>query len=278
MFPQIGCVARSVGRLKGGRKGMYTVTLIDDEYWALKGIANSYAWEKHGFRVVNQFTNPLEALEKLTREATDVVITDVCMDALNGLEVISTLRSEGCIKEFIVVSGYDRFDFAQKSLRLGVFDYLLKPIKRSDMEVMMEKLYRRLQERDDAGANEPPPDPAPPVMHVSLNNILSYIQAHYEESLSLRQIAEEHFLSETYVCDLFRKHLGKTFSQYLQELRMERACALLLSTPHTVSEIAGRVGYADVGYFCRVFRRCYACSPAQYRRDQRRGNENTTDV
>ena len=257
---------------------MYTVTLIDDEYWALKGIANSFAWEQHGFRVVNQFTNPLEALEKLTEEATDVVITDVCMDALNGLEVISTLRSEKRIREFIVVSGYDRFDYAQKSLRLGVFDYLLKPIKRADMEQMMEKLFIQLESGRDVAAEAPLSEQPPDVLHGALHSILQDMKKHYGEPISLRQIADEHFISETYVCDLFRKHLGKTFSAYLQELRLEHARSLLQTTSQTVSEIAKRVGYGDVGYFCRVFRRCQGCSPAQYRRTYRMGNDSSTDV
>lgn len=255
---------------------MYTVTLIDDEYWALKGIADSVEWEKHGFQVVHQFTDPVEALEALTRQGTDVVFSDICMDAINGLEIISTLCAERPNSEFVVVSGYDRFEYAQKSLRLGVFDYLLKPIGRDDMRSLVDRLYAHLQQKQKAQARSE--KAAPQVAHESLSRVLAYIQARYEQPLSLREIADVHFISETYICDLFRKYLDKTFSGYLQEVRMDRARFLLESTQHTISQIAALVGYADMAYFCRVFRRSTGHSPTQYRRHHQAGNTSSTET
>lgn len=256
---------------------MYTVVLVDDEYWALKGLYDSYDWEANGFKVIARFTDPAQALDFITQSPPDIVFTDVCMDGLNGLELISTLRSERQIREFVVVSGHARFDYVQKSLRMGVFDYLLKPINRTELAALMDKLAARISSSKSAPAEDAVSEGAD-VPHETLNEILSYIRAHYAEPLTLSVLAKDFYLSETYVCDLFKKHVQKTFSAFLQETRLKQAKALLKNTNITISEVARRAGYPDMGYFCRVFRRVEDLSPMQYRRLQQEGSTSSTDV
>ena len=242
----------------------YSVVLIDDEYWALKGLLNSYDWAGSGFQIKGCYMDPIQALEDLQISPPDIVFTDVCMDSLNGLELISNLRSEQKIREFVVVSGYDRFDFVQQSLRLGVFDYLLKPIDREELAALMQRLSDHLSIMPETDMETIVINDAP-VKHDAVDQILKYINQHYADTLTLRMLSREFYLTETYICDLLKKYTGKTFVAILQEIRLNQAKRLLSETSITIAEVGRQVGYTDQGYFSRIFRRMECMSPMQYR-------------
>ncbi|MFR3705256.1 MAG: response regulator [Acutalibacter sp.] len=93
---------------------MYTVVIIDDEPWALQGLAEIIDWSSHGFSIIGQFTDPDEAFEFLCEKEPDVVFTDIRMPGLSGLDLIEMSHREGLNCEFVLISSYEDFDAAQK--------------------------------------------------------------------------------------------------------------------------------------------------------------------
>ncbi len=92
-----------------------------------------------------------------------------------------------------------------------------------------------------------------------------YIATHYKEKLSINQIAESFNVSEPYVYELFKKHTENTVLGFQQDIRMQYAVRLLKDTEKSVGEIAVETGYDDIGYFGRVFKKHFDCSPSCYR-------------
>ena len=102
-----------------------------------------------GAEVVGEAGNGIELLKKIGELQPDVVITDICMPGMTGLELIERAKQEFPTVNFIVMSGYTEFQYAQTALRFGVWDYLLKPLKKAELNRALEKLDHELGERDE---------------------------------------------------------------------------------------------------------------------------------
>ncbi len=126
---------------------MYRLILLDDEEFVIKGIQKVYDLPKYGFEVVGTFTSPIDALEHLEELAPDLVITDVKTPAMDGLEFAGEVKKLYPDIEIVILSGYDDFSYAQAAVKLGVGDYLLKPIKRDDFIAMLARMYDRIEEK-----------------------------------------------------------------------------------------------------------------------------------
>lgn len=136
---------------------MYSVLLVDDEIWSLEGIRKLFDWEKQGFTVTAQVTDASEAYDLICSTKPDVVFTDIRMPEISGIELLTKTRKAGIQSEFVIVSGFAEFEYAQEALRRGAFDYQLKPIDPDEAGLLLQKLKEQLdqnleQERS-AGAN-----------------------------------------------------------------------------------------------------------------------------
>ena len=99
---------------------------------------------------------------------------------------------------------------------------------------------------------------------IIVEKIKDQLESHYSEDISISKIAGSVYLSSTYVCILFKKHMGMTINEYLSHVRIERAKALLQNSSHTVAEVALSVGYHDPKYFSRIFRKTVGVPPSEY--------------
>ncbi len=127
---------------------MYKLLLVDDEPMMREGISRFIANHPIGFTVAGEAASGQEALELLPELLPDVIITDICMPLLNGIELIEQAQMINPDVKVIIISGYDDFEYAQKALRLGVFDYILKPMV---PEKLIDALSRVRDELDQRG-------------------------------------------------------------------------------------------------------------------------------
>jgi two-component system response regulator YesN len=119
---------------------MYSVIIIDDEPWAIKGIRNVFNWDKYGFEITGQFTSVHKAIEFINAECPDLVFTDIRMPEISGLELMRMTKEKELDVDFVVVSGFAEFAYAQEALRYGALDYFLKPIDIDMADPLIEKL------------------------------------------------------------------------------------------------------------------------------------------
>ncbi|MBB3111696.1 two-component system response regulator YesN [Paenibacillus phyllosphaerae] len=126
---------------------MYNVLLVDDERIILEGIASVVEWNKHGTRLAGKAVNGMEALRHIEAMPPDIVITDIRMPELGGIELIQWAKERYPGMIFIVLSGHEEFSSAQTAMKLGVRHYLLKPCTEDEIEHVLVEAVEELQER-----------------------------------------------------------------------------------------------------------------------------------
>lgn len=124
---------------------MYKVMLVDDEKLITEGLKNLIDWEKLNLEVVATANNGEEALRKLKEEKAQIVITDINMPVMTGLDLIKEVKGKDNKTNFIILSGYDEFSYAKKAIEYGVDSYILKPIDEEELEKTLIKLLARIE-------------------------------------------------------------------------------------------------------------------------------------
>ncbi|KRE92077.1 hypothetical protein ASG89_34035 [Paenibacillus sp. Soil766] len=119
---------------------MYRVLIVDDEPWVAKGLKALIDWESQGYTVIGEAYDGIEAMEAIAKLKPDVVISDIRMPGLNGIELLESINLQGLQTKVILVSGYAEFEYAQKALRLGAFDYLLKQVDKNKLTETLQRL------------------------------------------------------------------------------------------------------------------------------------------
>ncbi len=128
---------------------MLKVLLVDDESVILKGLSMIIDWEEEGFTIVGHANNGKEALERIIEEQPDVVISDIRMPEMTGLELLERVRSEKISDAgFIILTGFDDFNYARSALKNDALDYLLKPVEKHELLGALAKAKKLREEKE----------------------------------------------------------------------------------------------------------------------------------
>lgn len=130
---------------------MKRVLLVDDEIFVRRGLLTLIDWKTLGLTVLGEVSDGEDALKMILEHNPEIVITDIRMPVLNGLELIERVKEHSHIQSnFIIISGYDDFKYAQKAMRFGVHDFVLKPIEKVEMEDAISRLIHKINEQYSA--------------------------------------------------------------------------------------------------------------------------------
>jgi YesN/AraC family two-component response regulator len=241
---------------------MYKVILADDERWVRVVLRKAVEQTKLPFEIVQECANGLEAIDALQKHRADLVISDVKMPIMDGIALAEQMTQMSA--NLILVSGYDDFQLAQKAIRFGVKDYLLKPV---EMEAMADCLTRWMQDRVTKTARRLADSPQIGTDELSsIEQVQQFVNSNLSRDISLTDAAALVHLNPSYLSQLFKQQTGGKFVDYVIEMRMEEAKKLLIKTSLRVSEIAERLGYGDISYFSSTFKKLIGCSPLEYRK------------
>ena len=128
---------------------MYKVMLADDENLILQGLENIIEWEELGLEIVNKASNGQEAIDKFKENPVDIVVTDINMPQVTGLELLKELKKINSDVKFIILSGYDDFSYAKKAIELGVENYILKPIDEEELEKTLKNTINKIKQEKE---------------------------------------------------------------------------------------------------------------------------------
>ena len=255
------------------------VLIVDDENFEGVLIERCVDWAAHGFRIVGSAQNAQDALAIFRRESPDVVLCDVNMPVMNGLELSRRMKALDPDVRIIIVTGYREFSYAKAAIEIGVENYILKPIQAEELLRTAEKIrseFRRVQEnaapRENAapGAGTPPGDGAVSVRNALIHKTVEYIECNLStRGLSLRTIAPAVYVNGSYLSRIFRDELGETISEYILRRRMEKSRELFETTDLRVYEVAALVGLTDAHYFGQCFKKYFGRTVNEYRQESR---------
>lgn len=251
---------------------MIKVLIIDDEPLQRQGIMRLTPWEDFDAEVVGAAGSGMEGILLARKYRPDVLIVDIKMPGLSGLDVITRLREE-LDAEYIILSGYSEFEYAQQAISLGVCAYLLKPLDDEELtsavRLAAEHIAeRRFHLRERGGAAEMDrvhldlPEEEP--VRGYLLHAVRHMEEHMAEPLTVREVADELGLSVSYLHKLFAR-CGTSFSAYLTDCRLRRAGQLLRESDEKIYAVAAACGYQDTRYFSKIFQKHMGVKPTEYR-------------
>ena len=241
---------------------MYKVLMIDDEMPVHLAIRSLVDWAGiNAMDPVSAF-NGREGLECMERMAPDIVFVDMNMPLLDGKDFLAIASRNHPYCQYIVISGYDDFQYAQAAIRYSAVDYLLKPIDHDELELALRKAIARLPERDMTLSERTPTE--------VIAAVRDYLDRNYHQDISIDELSERFFFSKEYLSKLFRNQYGCPIYEYVLQTRMDKACEFLRNPRLQVQDIAERLGYSNANYFGKAFKHRYGITPSEFRDAERK--------
>ncbi len=240
---------------------MYSVVLIDDEKFILEDIKATFPWKEYGFYVTEAFSSSQLAQEYILNSPPDVVLCDIKMPRISGLDLMTRLRSLGNKSIFVIVSGFSDFSYAQQAIRCGASDYIVKPVGDREAHRVLKQLKVQLS-GGDAACYVPQSETNQDLF----KKILVYIDDNILSGLTLGEVADKHFITKNYLCILFKKHLDTTFSSYVNKIKITQAVEMIKSSDNSLEWISQKLDFCDYYYFSKVFKKFVGLSPKSYKK------------
>ncbi|CAM3637481.1 response regulator transcription factor [Marinicrinis lubricantis] len=265
---------------------MHKAVVFDDEYIVIQGLQMMIDWSSYGIELAGTATDGNSALELFRTVRPDIVFTDIRMPGMDGLQLIEEIAQEAPDTYCVVFSGFNEFEYVKRAIKLGVVDYLEKPISIESVETALGKITAHVQEQREREALKQQLEEAEKKMQAlsavrllesegdrnksddsklaPIDKIKTYIEQHFTRDLSLNELADYVGLNPAYVSVLFKETMGESYIKFLTRCRMEYA-KRLLQQGAKVNEVSEKVGYHTYRHFSEVFKRYTGKTPGQYK-------------
>lgn len=241
---------------------MYKILTIDDEQPVHLAIRSLVDWRAINAGEPYSAYNGREGLECMERLQPDIVFVDMNMPLMDGKDFLAIASRNHPYSQYIVISGYDDFQYAQAAIRHNVVDYLLKPIDHEELDRALKKAMARLPERESTLEERTPTE--------VIAAVKDYIDRNYQRDIRIDELSERFFFSREYLSKLFRNLYGSPIYEYVLQARMDKAREYLLNPRLQVQDIAEKLGYNNANYFGKAFKHRYGITPSEFRDAQRK--------
>ncbi len=274
---------------------MVKVMIIDDEEIIREGLKTTIDWEEMGCEISGESEDGESGFKAAIAIKPDLIFTDIRMPGMDGLQMIARLREMKSACKVIILTGFRDFEYAQEAIRHGAFRFLLKPVRTDELKLAIceavkeiksvrskDEIFNNLEKRvkeyygigqaeeDNTAEKEQEKDKEksgdttgnPKYL---VGKALSYIKKNYASDLSLKTVADEVYVSTWYLSKLLKKETGDNFINILNKIRVENAKKFLQDPKYKIYEIANVVGFTDVPYFTKTFKKVTGQTPMEYK-------------
>ncbi len=252
-----------------------TLLFIEDEVYTRIGVVESVRWEALGITRLETASDGKAGLEKLALRP-DIVLTDIRMPYHTGLEIAAQAKKNDPDCEIVILSSHSDKEYLFKAISLSTVAYIEKPV---DVEELSQALSQAVQRRRQSlrlkkmdGLERPSCETLRQLLGkaVSVSHptrmMIEHLADHYADpALSVESIAARVHLNPVYASSVFKEETGHGLKRAIMEIRLQEACALLLTTNSPVADIAAKVGYRGANYFTKMFHKEAGLSPNEYR-------------
>lgn len=275
---------------------MYRILIADDEDIERRVLRRKLEKNFGDSCEILEALNGREVLNLYREKAPQILILDIEMPGITGLEAAERIRHKDRNCSIIFLTAFDEFSYARKAITVGALDYLLKPCAEKELLSAVEEGIRRAdraeaaakaaaaeetsapgkrgysgsrpgsaqsgQERESGGTGDVQEGKG---LRGQQEIIRNFIDRNFMYDLSVQDIAAELGYSEAYFCKLFKQYFGQSFISYLTEYRIGRAIKMMEDISVSVKDAGKAVGYSDPNYFTKVFKRVKGLNPSEYR-------------
>lgn len=243
----------------------FQILLTDDEELALRGLEDGVDWAELDFGHPFRSLSKEAAIAVLKKEKIDIVLTDIEMPNGSGLDLIRWIVDNRPEIHCIIYTGHAEFSYAQDALRLGVDDYLLKPIAYDRLEEILKRVQRKILIQEKTVIVTPEEE------HVDQAQIVEQVKKLIMENLSADlqrdELAAMVHVSPGHLGRSFKKETGVSLSDYITKKRLAMAKQLLVKTSLSITDISNRVGINYASYFTKLFKEQTGMTPQEYRQN-----------
>lgn len=242
---------------------MYQLIIIDDEENICQGTAHIFPWDMVGLQVAATFTSGKQALEYVHKNHVDVILTDIRMPLMSGLEIAKEINLFNPDIKVVFMSGFSDFNYMKEALLHSVSDYLLKPIRYDELLTCFQRIKEQLDSKLCIKEAEVQPSYYQQIVTTTMN----YIKENVKDA-TLESAAIHVNMSPSYLSRLIKEKSGVNFSTHLLNCRMKKAAKLLRGIEYKQYEIAFLVGYDNPKNFSRAFKQYYGVTPKEFRESE----------
>lgn len=245
---------------------MYKVLLVDDERTILEGISSIVDWGAQGVVLSGTAKNGVEAMDYINKHHPDIVITDITMPGLDGIQLLEKSSETYPFIKWILLSGFSEFEYAQRAMRFGVKHYLLKPYKENIISQALRDVVKELDLLKSQDIYFKLKDENKQKYSSVTEKMIEVIEKELENPLlSLRWVADEKlYMNADYLGKQFKKEVGQRFSIFVTNKRIEKAVEIIEHEGDIkVFELAERLGFENnPQYFSQIFKKITGYSPS----------------
>jgi two-component system response regulator YesN len=239
------------------------ILIVDDEKYEAVLMEKCVDWQHYGFEIIGSAQSAREALTLFNQAEPDIVLCDINMPVINGLELSRRMKEQKPDVHIIIVTGYREFAYAQQAVEIGIEKYILKPVQADELLMTAEKIQKEIAYLTGTGAatgNEEQPKGE------LTRTAVAYIESNLSASgLSLKSVASVVYSNGSYLSRIFKEETGETVTEYILRRRMEKSKKILGSTDMRAYEVAAMVGMPDAHYFGQCFKRFTGMTVNEYR-------------
>lgn len=238
------------------------ILIVDDEILEVQIIQKMINREAFTIEEIYTAYSMKQAMEILAEKKISILLSDIEMPKGSGHDLIEWVRKQNIPVVSIFLTSHAQFTYAREAIRLGVSGYILKPVIKSDLEESLTaaiELMNKMKPKESETVEEDIPG--------IIKEVKKYIEKNMNSELSRNDLAAMVFLHPDYLSHIFKEKVGISISDYIIKIRMQKAEQLLLNTKEQISEIAAKTGYANTGYFSKLFKRETKLTPKEYRKN-----------
>ena len=240
---------------------MYKLIIVEDEYLARTGIEVSITESGLPIQVTGTFTNGLEAHTSITQSPPDILITDIRIAGIDGIELLRRARKAGYHCKALVISCLEDAETLQEAMKYQISGYLFKAtMTAQELTIALKEIIHEIESQKPGSASLIKPQ------RTEIKRVLDYINTNLHEPLHLHVMAEIAGFSTNYFSNLFTQECGISYVAYVNNARLKKALELLPNQHIPIQEVASICGFNDESYFSRCFKAKYGISPGKWRK------------
>lgn len=245
-----------------------TILIVDDDDFIVDGLCSII--KRFEIEPLHLLTaqNAHQALTIMKGQRIDLTISDIKMPGISGLELIKEAKKMEYCDRFLILTGFDEFEFAREAIRYGVIDYMLKPVDKEALREILTSVFSEKQQPERHHTH----DVQLPIENLDskcfskpVHTILSYLEQNYMLDISLAHLSEAVSMHPNYICALLKKEIHHTFIEIRDMHRIKCAMQYLLDQKESIAKVGQRVGFNNETRFYKVFKRLTGFTPLHFR-------------
>jgi YesN/AraC family two-component response regulator len=225
--------------------------IVDDERALRNLLKLAIDWEGIGLEVAGEAASGIEAVNIMDEVKPDIILVDIRMPFMDGIDFSKQVMKQHPDMKIIVLTAFDDFEYARKCVGIGVSEYILKPIDRSEITEALKRVAGQLDERGP----KKEPDDCEEMPVGAMDKIKQHVQDNYSSpEITLTSVAQLFGFNSSYLSRRFKADAGISFIDYLTRCRMDKAVEY--AHKRVMMYIAAKqVGISDPNYFSKCFKK-----------------------